>query len=89
MCNWRRSMKYSYQASRIIDKAIGEYPNARFLFLTLTMKNVDGEELSEKMTEMTKGFTYTSYCLQDLFDTYKEYPGLFESYGGYLLEGKG
>ena len=21
--------------------------------------------------------TYTSYCLQDLFDTYKEYPGLF------------
>lgn len=22
MCNWRRSMKYSYQASRIIDKAI-------------------------------------------------------------------
>ena len=56
MCNWRRSMKYSYQASRIIDKAVEEHPNARFLFLTLTMKNVDGEELSDKMAEMTKGF---------------------------------
>lgn len=49
-------MKYSYQASRIIDKAVEEYPNARFLFLTLTMKNVDGKELGKKMIEMTKGF---------------------------------
>ena len=40
MCNWRRSMKYSYQTSRIVDEAIKQEPRARFIFLTLTVKNV-------------------------------------------------
>lgn len=37
MCNWRRSMKYSYQTSQIVDEAIKEQPKGRFLFLTLTV----------------------------------------------------
>lgn len=56
MCNWRRSMKYSYQTSQIVDEAITEQPKGRFLFLTLTVKNVPGEELSQAFTSLTKAF---------------------------------
>lgn len=56
MCNWRRSMKYSFQMSRIVDEAINQKPKARFLFLTLTVRNVPGEELRETLTSLTKSF---------------------------------
>lgn len=56
MCNWRRSMKYSYQTSRIVDEAIKQEPKARFLFLTLTVKNVEGEALNSTISQLTKSF---------------------------------
>ena len=56
MCNWRRSMKYSYQTSRIVDEAIKQEPKGRFLFLTLTVKNVPGVELNGTLTSLTKSF---------------------------------
>lgn len=56
MCNWRRSMKYSYQTSRIVDEAIKQEPKGRFLFLTLTVKNVPGKELNETISQLTKSF---------------------------------
>lgn len=56
ICNWRRSMKYSYQTSCIVEKAMGKYPNGRFLFLTLTIKNVPGDELNKAMSDLTKAF---------------------------------
>lgn len=56
MCNWRRSMKYSYQTSQIVDEAIKEQPKGRFLFLTLTVKNVPGEELNDTISQLTKSF---------------------------------
>lgn len=56
MCNWRRSMKYSYQTSRIVDEAIKQKPKARFLFLTLTVKNVEGEALNSTISQLTKSF---------------------------------
>lgn len=56
MCNWRRSMKYSYQTSRIVDEAIKQEPKARFLFLTLTVKNVGGKDLNKTLTSLTKSF---------------------------------
>ena len=49
-------MKYSYQTSLIVDEAIKRFPKGRFLFLTLTVKNVVGEELNKAMSEMTKAF---------------------------------
>lgn len=49
-------MKYSYQTSLIVDEAIKRFPKGRFLFLTLTVKNVVGEELNQAMSEMTKAF---------------------------------
>lgn len=56
MCNWRRSMKYAYQTSRIVDEAIKQEPKGRFLFLTLTVKNVEGEALNSTISQLTKSF---------------------------------
>lgn len=56
LCNWRRSMKYSYQASKIVEKAMIRQPKGRFLFLTLTVKNVTGQELNQSMTDILRGF---------------------------------
>lgn len=56
MCNWRRSMKYSYQTSRIVDEAIKQEPKARFLFLTLTVRNVKGDDLNAILTSLTQSF---------------------------------
>lgn len=56
MCNWRRALKHSYQAGLIIDKALEKYPKARFIFLTLTVQNVVGEELSATLSSLTKSF---------------------------------
>ena len=56
MCNWRRSMKYSYQTSRIVDGAIKKEPKGRFLFLTLTLRNVVGNDLNKTLTLLTQSF---------------------------------
>lgn len=57
VCNWRRSMKLAYQNAEIITEAMKREPKGRFLFLTLTAKNVyDGQELKERLSEMTKAF---------------------------------
>lgn len=56
MCNWRRSMKYSYQTSRIVDEAIKQEPRARFIFLTLTVKNVAGNDLNQTLSSLTQSF---------------------------------
>lgn len=47
----------SYQNEEIISEAIKQQPTARFLFLTLTVKNVyDGKELDQTLKQMTNGF---------------------------------
>lgn len=56
ICNWRRSMKYSWQATQIVDEAMIREPKGRFLFLTLTIKNVPGAELNQAMSDLTKSF---------------------------------
>ena len=56
ICNWRRSLKYSAQLSKIIDQAIKKKPKAKFLFLTLTIKNCGGEELDKTIKKLHKKF---------------------------------
>lgn len=57
ICNWRRSMKNSAQTQRIVESVVIDKPKSRWLFLTLTMKNVvDGETLKDGLSEMTKAF---------------------------------
>lgn len=57
LCNWRRAMKHSYQTQRVVEEVLKEYPKSRWMFLTLTVKNVNnGHDLERSLTEMTKAF---------------------------------
>lgn len=55
MCNWRRSLKLAYQNKRIVE-AVNERENVRWLFLTLTVRNVGAESLSETISDMFKAW---------------------------------
>ena len=56
MCNWRRSRKLQSQIFKVLHAAVAEVPKMRFVFLTLTVRNVKGEDLNSTITEMLKGF---------------------------------
>lgn len=50
-------MKNSAQTQRIVESVVVDKPKSRWLFLTLTTKNVaDGETLKDGLSEMTKAF---------------------------------
>lgn len=51
MCSWRRSKKIFGQVSQVMDKAL-EKKDYRFIFLTLTIKNIEGEELSKTIDKL-------------------------------------
>lgn len=57
MCAWRKSLKLFAQVSAITD-AILRDKKARFIFLTLTVRNVKGEKLREKIKEMNEAFKW-------------------------------
>lgn len=56
MCQWRRQLKVTYQMRKTIEKALIEYPKSRFLFLTLTVKSVHGEDLRKTLRKMNTAF---------------------------------
>lgn len=53
MCSWRRSMKIFGQVSQIMDKLGSDYD---YIFLTLTVPNCSGDELSQLINDLQKGF---------------------------------
>lgn len=57
LCNWRRAMKHSFQSKKIVAVVMQQKPKARWLLLTLTVRNVwDGEELNKSLSDMAQGF---------------------------------
>ena len=57
ICSWRRSMKNGTRNSQIVEEALKREPKARFVFLTLSARNVrTGEELNQAMSKLTAGF---------------------------------
>src|SRR5699024_9671994 len=57
MCNWRRAMKHGIQSQKGVAEVIKQKPTVRWLFLTLTVKNVyDGEELNKSLSDIAQGF---------------------------------
>lgn len=57
ICNWRKSMKNSSQITRVVSEVMRQRKTARWLFLTLTVKNVwSGEELDESLKLLSRGF---------------------------------
>jgi len=55
MCNWRRSLKIAFQNKKIIQ-TVNEREKVKWIFLTLTVKNVEGHELKNTMDQMTKAW---------------------------------
>nr|AAD33672.1 Rep protein [Clostridium beijerinckii] len=53
MCGWRRSLKIFGQTSQIMDKVTAD-KNYKFIFLTLTIRNVKGDDLSDTIDHMFK-----------------------------------
>lgn len=55
MCNWRRSLKIAFQNKKIIQ-TLNEREKVKWVFLTLTVRNVEGDELKNTMDQMTKAW---------------------------------
>nr|WP_050184297.1 protein rep [Domibacillus robiginosus] len=55
MCNWRRSLKIAFHNKQIVEAA-NERENLKWIFLTLTVRNVEGSELKNTMDVMTKAW---------------------------------
>lgn len=56
MCGWRKSLKNAHQVDQVASALLGEQPTVRFLFLTLTCKNVVGSELRETLKMLSESF---------------------------------
>lgn len=55
MCAWRRSLKIFGQVSKIMDY-VTEDKDFEFIFLTLTVRNCPGDELSSTIDNLMKSF---------------------------------
>ncbi|MFJ5966179.1 protein rep [Bacillus sp. NPDC093026] len=55
MCAWRRSLKIAHHNKLIVEEANRQY-NPAWIFLTLTVKNVEGDDLKQTISDMMKGF---------------------------------
>jgi len=56
VCQWRRSLMWKAKAYKILPRIVEAYPSYRFLFLTLTIKNIDITILKQTLKEMNTGF---------------------------------
>lgn len=56
MCAWRRSLKLFSQVSMITDAILHDNKKARFLFITLTLKNVAGADLKNALDDLNNAF---------------------------------
>lgn len=56
VCQWRRSLQWKAKAYKVLPKIVEKYPTHRWLFVTLTQKNVLITELKETLRDMNGGF---------------------------------
>lgn len=56
VCQWRRSLMWKAKAYKVLPRVIENFPDRRWLFLTLTVKNVPITELRETLQQMNRGF---------------------------------
>ncbi len=56
VCQWRRSLMWKAKAYQVLPKVVEQYPTHRWLFMTLTQKNIHITELRNTLTEMNKSF---------------------------------
>lgn len=56
VCQWRRSLMWKAKAYKVLPMIVETYPKHRWLFLTLTQKNVPILELKETLSQMNRAF---------------------------------
>ena len=56
VCQWRRSLMWKAKAYKVLPRIVEKHPRYRWLFLTLTQKNVPIEQLRDALTHMNKSF---------------------------------
>lgn len=56
VCSWRRSLMYKARAFEALPKVIEAYPTARYLFVTLTLKNCPVHELRNSILHLNQSF---------------------------------
>jgi plasmid rolling circle replication initiator protein Rep len=56
VCQWRRSLMWKAKAYKVLPKIVEKYPEHRWLFLTLTIKNTEITTLRETLKSMNAGF---------------------------------
>ena len=56
ICQWRRSLKWKGRTLRALPLVVSDYPEYRWLFLTLTQKNCLVTDLRKTVTHMNKSF---------------------------------
>jgi plasmid rolling circle replication initiator protein Rep len=56
VCQWRRSLMWKAKAYKVLPRVVEALPTHRWLFLTLTQKNVPITELRDTLKHMNKAF---------------------------------
>ncbi|TNK94907.1 hypothetical protein DKP74_07115 [Fructilactobacillus sanfranciscensis] len=57
LCNWRKTLRNSYEMINTLTHSLIKNPKSKFLFLTLTVKNVEGKDLRKIVKMMNKALT--------------------------------
>ena len=56
VCQWRRSLMHKARFLESLPSVLEQHPKARFLFLTLTVRNCQISELRQQLGEMNKSW---------------------------------
>ena len=56
ICQWRRSLRWKARAYENLPRVVADYPNGRWIFLTLTMKNCQLTNLREVLSHLNQSF---------------------------------
>src|SRR5699024_1922750 len=71
MCNWRRAMKHGIQSQKVVAEVIKQKPTVRWLFLTLTVRNVyDGTELNKSLVDFMRA---TEVTVNNIDNSYNQH----------------
>ncbi len=56
VCQWRRSLMWKAKAYKILPHVVADYPKYRWIFITLTVKNCQIEELRATLDGINRAF---------------------------------
>lgn len=56
VCQWRRSLRWKAKAYKVLPRIVADFPNHRWLFLTLTVRNCKITELKATLQWMNKSW---------------------------------